>query len=43
MKLDMLTVHDIHKLHVAKFMHKVSNQCETTNHSPYKLNTQLLN
>jgi len=31
----MLTIHDIHKLEVAKFMHRVSNQCETTNPSSF--------
>jgi len=36
-KLDMLTVHDIHKLEVAKFMHKVSNHCEITNSSLFTL------
>jgi len=33
--LNMLTVHVIHKLEIAKFKHRVSSQCETTNLSSF--------
>ena len=36
-ELKILTINDIHKLEVVKYMHKVWNECETTNFNSFTM------